>query len=83
MHSTKQDLENMQQRIDYPLNEKMLDSTKLPLNTQKADSFNRAIISKAPKSKTFTRNRSQGCTVLAKRLTEALAGPSLNKQRPV
>ena len=58
MHCTKQDLENMQQCIDYRLNEKMLDRTKLPLNTQKAESFNQAIISKAPKSKTFTRNRS-------------------------
>ena len=57
MHCTKQNLENMQQCIDYRLNEKMLDRTKLPLNTQKAESFNQAIISKAPKSKTFTRNR--------------------------
>ena len=46
-----------QQCIEYRLSDKMLSKTKLLLNTQKAEAFNRAVISKVPKSVTFTSNR--------------------------
>lgn len=54
---TKQDLTKLQQCVDYRLSTVMLNKTKLLLNTQKCEAFNRALVSKAPKTKTFTRNR--------------------------
>lgn len=57
LQCTKQDMDKLHQFVDYRLSEKMLDRTKLLLNTQKAEAYNRALISKPPKSVTFTGNR--------------------------